>query len=154
MKIACLAQLVNVIAPIMTENDGAAWVQTIFYPYLYASRYGRGRTLHTVVTSDTYQSNDKWEIPYLCTSVVDNTEKRELVVFAVNRSIDEDMDLSLDLGGYETARLREHIELYSDDLKATNTKDQATVTPAKKEISNTVTLRKHSWNVIRFAKNG
>ena len=43
VKMACLAQLVNVIAPIMTENDGAVWVQTIFYPYLYASRYGRGR---------------------------------------------------------------------------------------------------------------
>ena len=150
VKMACLAQLVNVIAPIMTENDGAAWVQTIFYPYLYASRYGRGRTLHTVVTSDTYQSNDKWEIPYLCTSVVDNTEKRELVVFAVNRSIDEAMDLSLDLGGYETARLREHIELYSDDLKATNTKNQAAVTPVKKEIGDAVTLRKHSWNMLVY----
>ena len=82
--------------------------------------------------------------------MVDNTEKRELVVFAVNRSIDEDMDLSLDLGGYETACLREHIELYSDDLKATNTKNQAAVTPVKKEIGDAVTLRKHSWNMLVY----
>ena len=45
VKLACLAQLVNVIAPIMTENGGAAWVQTIFWPVLHASRYGRGTAL-------------------------------------------------------------------------------------------------------------
>ena len=31
VKIACMAQLVNVIAPIMTRNGGGAWAQTIFY---------------------------------------------------------------------------------------------------------------------------
>ena len=45
VKMACLAQLVNVIAPIMTENDGGAWRQTIFYPFLHASKYGRGIAL-------------------------------------------------------------------------------------------------------------
>ena len=44
-KIACIAQLVNVIAPIMTEPNGAAWRQTIYYPYYFASRYGRGVAL-------------------------------------------------------------------------------------------------------------
>ena len=42
VKMACLAQLVNVIAPIMTENGGKAWAQTIFYPFMYASVYGNG----------------------------------------------------------------------------------------------------------------
>ncbi|GGE25883.1 hypothetical protein GCM10011391_00320 [Pullulanibacillus camelliae] len=42
VKIACLAQLVNVIAPIMTQKGGEAWKQTIYYPYLHASLYGRG----------------------------------------------------------------------------------------------------------------
>ncbi|MDR1466391.1 MAG: alpha-N-arabinofuranosidase, partial [Treponema sp.] len=41
VKIACLAQLVNVIAPIMTEIGGAAWRQTIFYPFALTSKYGR-----------------------------------------------------------------------------------------------------------------
>ncbi len=43
VKIACLAQLVNVIAPIMTTPAGAAWRQTIFYPYYFASVYGAAR---------------------------------------------------------------------------------------------------------------
>ena len=47
VKIACLAQLVNIIAPIMTENGGEAWAQSIYYPYLYASKYGRGKTLRS-----------------------------------------------------------------------------------------------------------
>ena len=49
VKAACLAQLVNVIAPIMTETGGPAWRQTIFYPFAHFSRMGRGRVLRTEV---------------------------------------------------------------------------------------------------------
>ena len=51
VKIACIAQLVNVIAPIMTEPGGAAWRQTIYYPYFFASVYGRGEALQLSVKS-------------------------------------------------------------------------------------------------------
>src|SRR6476659_138413 len=53
---ACLAQLVNVIAPIMTETCGPAWRQTIFHPFAHFSRMGRGRVLRAVVDSPTYSS--------------------------------------------------------------------------------------------------
>ncbi|MDD3336072.1 MAG: alpha-L-arabinofuranosidase C-terminal domain-containing protein [Eubacteriales bacterium] len=45
VKIACLAQLVNVIAPIMTRVGGSAWVQSIYWPLLRVSEYGRGVAL-------------------------------------------------------------------------------------------------------------
>ena len=48
VKIGCIAQLVNVIAPILTENGGRAWRQTTFYPYLHASLYGRGVSLRAL----------------------------------------------------------------------------------------------------------
>ena len=51
---ACLAQLVNVIAPIMTETGGPAWRQTIFHPFAQMSRLGRGKVLRTRVESETY----------------------------------------------------------------------------------------------------
>src|SRR5207244_11884871 len=51
---ACLAQLVNVIAPIMTETGGPAWRQTIFYPFAQMSRLGRGRVLRIQLECDTY----------------------------------------------------------------------------------------------------
>jgi len=55
VKIACLAQLVNVIAPIITSDTGA-WRQTIFYPYMHASVYGRGTVLNTQVLTPVYES--------------------------------------------------------------------------------------------------
>ena len=63
VKIACLAQLVNVIAPIMTKNGGGCWAQTIFYPFMHASRYGRGTVLNALVSSPTYACRDYDQVP-------------------------------------------------------------------------------------------
>ena len=150
VKVACLAQLVNVIAPIMTENDGRVWKQTIFYPYMYSSIYGNGTTLNPKIESDSYKTNDGFDAKYLCTSVIDNSELGEIVIFAINRSLDEDMELSLDFGELD-CKLTSHIELYNDDMKATN-EDGEQVFPCEREICDTssVILKKHSWNMLRF----
>ena len=42
---ASLAQLVNVIAPIMTEPGGAAWKQTMFFPFALTARLAQGEAL-------------------------------------------------------------------------------------------------------------
>src|SRR3712207_9067374 len=55
IKSACLAQLVNAIAPIMTETGGPAWRQTIFYPFKDMSNLGRGTVLQKKVDSPTYE---------------------------------------------------------------------------------------------------
>ena len=152
VKMACLAQLVNVIAPVMIENGGSAWAQTIFYPFMYASAYGNGNTLRAVVESDSYVTAEKRQIPYLATSVIDNKELGEVVVFAANRSLDEDMKLEIYLEGFGACTLVEHIELYSDDLKAVNNKDAERVAPTSVPVTKAtpITLKKHSWNMLRF----
>ena len=150
VKMACLAQLVNVIAPIMTENGGDAWVQIIFYPFMYSSLQGRGVALKTVIKCESYKTTDKLEAPYIETSVVYNEEKREVTVFAVNRSLDEDMKFDVDLQGFENAKLEEHIELYSDNLKSTNTAENMEVQPNKREITDKIILKKHSWNMLVY----
>lgn len=152
VKIACLAQLVNVIAPIMTENGGKAWAQTIFYPFMYASVYGNGDALRTVTECDCYLSSDKREVPYVASSIIYNKDREEVLVFAVNRSLDEDMELEISLEGFENAKLIEHTELYSDDLKATNDKDTERVSPRHVEVEKDalVILKKHSWNMLRY----
>ncbi len=157
VKIACLAQLVNVIAPIMTKTGGGAWVQTIFYPFMYASVQGRGEVLRMVTESDTYRSSDETDIPYLAGSVIHHPDKKELVVFAVNRSLEEDMELSLIFEDFGKCSPTEHIELYSDDLDAVNTQDRQEVTPRKVDIKPTdrgeqrLLLKKHSWNMIKYS---
>ncbi len=155
VKIACLAQLVNAIAPIMTENGGKAWAQTIFYPFMYASAFGHGSTMRAIVESEKYISNAKREIPYLATSVIYNSEADEVIVYAVNRSLDEDMELNVELEGFEGSRLVEHIELYSDDLKAINDKEIERVSPTLVEINGDAkpVLKKHSWNMLRYKMN-
>jgi alpha-N-arabinofuranosidase len=117
---------------------------------MYSSVFGRGNTLQPIVKCESYKTRDKLDAPYLTASVVNNEEKREIVVFAVNRSLDEDMELDIDLQGFEGAAPVRHVELYSDDLKATNTADKETVAPTEKTVSEKLTLAKHSWNMLVY----
>ena len=157
VKIACLAQLVNVIAPIMTSDTGA-WRQTIFYPYMHASVYGRGTVLNTVVKSPSYESKHG-EAPFIDSVVTVDDENETLTIFAVNKNLKEDMELTCDLRQYAGYKVVEHIVLTNDDLKAVNTeKKPNTVAPVlsnntkiEKGILDTV-LPSKSWNVIRLAK--
>lgn len=152
VKLACLAQLVNVIAPIMTEVGDKAWVQTIFYPYMYASLHGHGSVLKSSVECDSYKSKEGWDIPYIYSSIIDNKEKGEAILYVANRSLDTDIELDISLDGFGKYELIEHIELYSDDLDAKNDKDCVRVSPKIREIQkdNRACLKKHSWNMLRF----
>lgn len=150
VKVACLAQLVNVIAPIMTENDGGAWRQSIFYPYMYASLYGNGVALNTSCEVNSYKSSEGWDIPYLYTSSIYNSENDEIVVFAVNRSLDEKIELDIKLEGYE---LCSHIELYSSELDAFNEMGNERIKPEERKVSRgEIALKEHSWNMLVFKR--
>lgn len=158
VKMACLAQLVNVIAPIMTENGGRAWKQTIFYPYLHASKYGRGISLMPVIDSPVYDAQDYTDVPYLDSAIVYNEEAEELTVFALNRHLEEALELTCDIRSFEGYAVTEHIVLEHDNLKAVNTADLESVKPhtrgnAKARDGHVnALLSKASWNVIRLKK--
>ena len=100
VKIGCLAQLVNVIAPIMTVEDGPAWRQTTFYPYLFASKYGRGTALDLAVDVDGYESDYAKNVPYLDISGVLTEADGGLSFFLVNRHETEALDVDLSLEGF------------------------------------------------------
>lgn len=159
VKIGCLAQLVNVIAPIMTQTGGPAWRQTTFYPFMHASLYGRGTALLPVIKSDKYDSKDFTDVPYLDAIGVFNEEKEELTIFAVNRNLEGGLEFTGDLRGFCGYEVVEHIVLTHEDLKAANTADQPNnVVPhlgGNAQISEgklSALLPKQSWNVIRLAK--
>ena len=158
VKMACLAQLVNVIAPIMTEKDGGAWTQTIYYPYLHASKYGRGVALQPVLASSKHDTKNYTDVTDVESVAVYNEEKEELTIFAVNRDLKDDIALSCDIGSFEGYELLEHIVLKNDDLKAVNSAAKQKVAPEKLSGSavdgRTVTacLPKASWNVIRLGR--
>ena len=152
VKIACLAQLVNVIAPVMTVTGGNLWLQTTFYPYMYASRYGRGTALATECECEKYSAGRWEEVPYIDCSAVYNEEAGEVVVFVVNRNMTETVSLDVSLGGFTVERVLEHKVVNHDDMKATNSaKNPEEVTPHDGETkADSVELEPHSYHMIRF----
>ena len=156
VKVACLAQLVNVIGPIMTEPGGRAWRQTIFHPFAQAARWGRGTVLRPIVRSPGIVDAKHGELPHLVASVVDDAGTGTTTVFVLNRSLHEAMDLTVSLRGLGGEReLVEATQLHHADLQATNTADEpdrvaptalAGITLDGETLR--VTLQPASWNVI------
>ncbi|MCU1530200.1 MAG: alpha-L-arabinofuranosidase, partial [Frondihabitans sp.] len=83
---ASLAQLVNVIAPIMTEPGGPAWRQTTFFPFALTSRLAKGSTLEVKLTSDTYTTDVYGEVPLVDAVATHDETTGRTSVFLVNRS--------------------------------------------------------------------
>ena len=156
IKIACLAQLVNVIAPIMTEKDGGAWRQTIFYPFYHASRYGRGMVLRTAGDTPVHETSGHGAVSDVVSTAVWNQEEETLTVFAVNRNLEEDCRLELDLRSFEKCVPVEKLELAGFRLKEENTALEEKVHPQSLtdiQMENgkaETALKKASWNVLRF----
>jgi alpha-N-arabinofuranosidase len=132
VKIACIAQLVNVIAPIMTEPGGPAWKQTTYYPYYFASRFGRGTALNLAVTSPGYDADIADNVPYLdAAAVVDDTGKT-ITFFLVNRNGSDNLETSFDLQGFGKPSVLDHQIITHGDLEARNTLAKPeTVAPKK-----------------------
>ena len=156
VKVACLAQLVNVIAPIMTRNGGGVWAQTIFYPMMLASTYGRGTALRPLVSSPVYDCKDFEGVP-LVDAAATLGEDGSLTVFAINRGMDEDIELSMDLRAFGSLKAAEHIVLHHDDVKAVNTEanpDNVKPAPGAPAAVDggraSVILPALSWNVLKF----
>ena len=158
VKIACLAQLVNVIAPIMTRNGGGCWAQTTYYPMMHASKYGRGTALRAIVDSPVYDCRDFEAVP-LIDATATLGDDGSVTVFCVNRDLKEDFSLEIDLRAFDSLRLSEHILLHHDDVKAINTEENPmNVAPVAgpggmlDDGKATVRVPALSWNVIRFTK--
>jgi alpha-N-arabinofuranosidase len=158
VKIACLAQLVNVIAPIMTSARGC-WAQTIYWPFLHASQYGRGTALQPVIQSPLYSSKDFDDVPTIDAAAI-SAEDGALNIFVVNRSIDQAAKLTCDLRAFEKLNFKEHILLHHDNINAINSEDKPNqVIPMVRhdyESDNgkfTFVLPALSWNVFKFSEN-
>jgi len=158
VKIACLAQLVNVIAPIMTEDGGAAWKQTIYWPFYYASRYGRGTVLDLRLDSGFYENPEYGETMYLDVGAVMDEEESFLTVFIINRHVDQPVKLSYTFSSQRVSGLCEHVELAGFHPKAVNTASEQDVVLPRYSQGTLFTaaagwesvLKPLSWNMIRF----
>lgn len=155
---ASQAQLVNVIAPIMTEPGGRAWKQTIFHPFALTSRHARGDVLRVVLDSPAYETSKFGEVPLLDAVATHDAESGDLAVFVVNRSQDAELPLEIDLrdGRYE---LVEAVTYAADDHTwQASADDDTSVLPATNGTAAvdgarlTVSLPAISWTMVRLAR--
>jgi alpha-N-arabinofuranosidase len=157
VKIACLAQLVNVIAPIRT-SDKSCWAQTIYWPFMHASQYGRGTAVWPIIESPHYSSTMYGDVPFIDAAAVLGDDG-SLNVFVLNRSVDSDIELSCDLRAFGAIFFKEHIVLHHNDVKAVNSEDKPNeVIPGihhdhhSEDGTFTIRMPALSWNLLRFSK--
>ena len=155
VKIACLAQLVNVIAPIMTSERGC-WAQTIYWPFMHASQYGRGAVLHPIIKAPLYSSTNYDDVPLVDAAAV-LSDEGSLNLFVMNRSTNSNVELTCDLRAFGDIRFNEQIVLHHDDAKAINSEDKpnevAPVVRHEYELEDgkySILLPALSWNVLKF----
>ncbi|HZQ20666.1 MAG TPA: alpha-N-arabinofuranosidase [Terriglobales bacterium] len=118
IKIACLAQLVNVIAPIMTNANGL-FRQTIYYPYSWALQYAKGNVLEVLVQSPTYKVEEMEPVPYVDAAATLDANG-QTSVFILNRDLSKSREIELVWEDRTPSRVLTSLVLTGDDLKAVN----------------------------------
>src|SRR5277367_4018804 len=132
VKLACLAQLVNVIAPIMTDQNGLVR-QTTYYPYSWALEFARGAALELLVESPTYDVSGMGPVSYVDVAGTHHAETGKFALFLLNRDLAKPHTVEIVWEG-TGPRAGDAIVLTGSDLKASNTFAAPTrVVPQKAE---------------------
>ncbi|MBF4562165.1 alpha-L-arabinofuranosidase [Microbacterium sp. VKM Ac-2870] len=158
VRSASLAQLVNVIAPIMTEPGGPAWRQTTFFPFSLTSRLGRGtaRTLE-IEGAPRVQSARFGDVSAV--NAVATTDETGTSVFLANRSVAETAEVQIDLSalGAASVAVAEAWIVTDADYRAANTlAEPERVAPQALSVTREgdvlhLSLPPVAWAVIRLA---
>jgi len=120
VRIACLAQLVNVIAPIMTEPGGPVWKQTMYYPFYYAARFGKGIAMNLFVTGEYYQNQKYGRVPCIDAAAVYNEEEGTVSCFIINRDIENPQELKVVLEHFSPLAVDQQFIMQHPDSRAEN----------------------------------
>jgi alpha-N-arabinofuranosidase len=160
VRIACLAQMVNVIAPIFTEKGGKAIRQTTFYPFAMAANNCLGTALHVIGKKPVLESKTYGKVPAIPFAAVWNEEKQEINVICSNIS-EEIQHIELELRSFGKVKLVEHQVLSGKDLSATNTIENPDKVkpifincPGNETEKPEIILEPKSFNLIKFSVCG
>ncbi len=157
VKMANLAQMVNVIAPIMTNEQGL-FLQPIYFPIVEYGRQRGNTALDVWVASPTYRIQNRGpEIQYLDVSATRNATTGEVFVNVLNRSETRDLTASVEVGD-ERVSSAAVWQMHNDDLKATHTfGDDQKVRPVTRQepvsLANgrfSYTFPAHSLTILRL----
>ena len=151
VKIANMAQLVNVIAPIFS-NDKGIFLQTIYHPLALFANNTKGKALQLFVDSPKYKSRRFDEVPYLDVSAA--LDGGQIVINAVNRHRDQTLAVDFVLEDKQFSGPVSVSEVSGPDIKTENDFDKDPV----KTVTRTATaeaghlrytLPPHSYSMIK-----
>ena len=155
---ASLAQLVNVIAPIVAEPGGEAWRQTIFHPFAQTARLAAGDVLQVGVDAPTYETAAHGDVP-----VVDATatwDGETAAVFVVNRSQTDDVELCVDVRALPGVGTVSGTTMHHPDPRwAAGPGTDAVVVPQPNATASVddgrvrMTVPPVSWNTLRLGRD-
>jgi alpha-N-arabinofuranosidase len=117
VKIANIAQMVNVIAPILTRGDEML-IQSIYHVFAMYGKRRAGTSLRTRVDGPRYSGRTNGEVATIDSSAILDGDR--LHVFATNRSLTEEAPLSIDVAGVGSLRLESAELLTGQDAKSAN----------------------------------
>jgi alpha-N-arabinofuranosidase len=132
VRLGCIAQIVNVIAPLMTNAEKTIR-QTIYYPYAWALQYAHGRVLDLHVESETYPIRAEGlradfareeQVPFLDVVATHNPQNGQVALFMLNRDTTAERELTVSWQSPTPSRVLVCQTLTGRDLKAINTFDQ------------------------------
>lgn len=133
VKVACIAQIVNVIAPLLTGPKGLL-VQSTYHPFRLFSQYAVGTALTPVIQSPTYMAGARGEAPILDAAASHDLEAGTLSVFLVNRDQRNDLLVNIRCSDRRLTEVLSVNVLGGGDVKAENTWDAPNrVTPRQGE---------------------
>ena len=154
---ASLAQLVNVIAPIMTEPGGRVWKQTTFHPFALTSRHARGDVLQVRIDTPSHHTAAHGDTPLVDAVATHDAATGELSVFAVNRSLTETLTVEIDVRSAGDLELVEAVTLAHDDPYArSSVEDDTTLVPRPNPTAQVTGTRARldvppvSWSMVRL----
>jgi alpha-N-arabinofuranosidase len=124
VKVACLAQLINVIAPIMTNANGLLR-QTIYYPYSWALQYARGSVLNLLAQSPTYEVAKMGQVPYLDVAGTIDPGDGKVAIFVLNRDLSKPHVVEINWQDKTPGQVLVSSVLSGTDLKAFNSFEAA-----------------------------
>ncbi|HEY0420122.1 MAG TPA: alpha-N-arabinofuranosidase, partial [Acetobacteraceae bacterium] len=114
VRSACLAQLVNAIAPIRTEPGGPAWRQTTFHPIAETARVAVGHSLITAVRGPDMATDRYGDVPAVSAAATHDPDRGSVAVFLVNRDT-RAADVTVRHSGFGGVRARDARHVRADD---------------------------------------
>lgn len=129
VKSASRAQLVNVIAPIMTEKGGKSWKQTVFYPFAEAAHHAKGEAFAPEIAGPTVHTEAFGDVQAIDGVVTWDKETRTGLILAVNRDIQTAHEIHIDISGIEgidahTFAITKTQQIHNTDANLQNTAEQ------------------------------